>query len=137
FLLPPFSLKLAAHSYRHRLVFKAEPRGAAMDLSKLPKMSQTPKPPEPQPSSEDPAPVSEREMAAVDAGAGGMLWFSIIVGGLCIMYGRRSFSYFLAKLSGREFHTEVNWSVGPNAGQEVAYWELMGGAAWAETGLFL
>ena len=42
-----------------------------------------------------------------------------------------------AKLAGREYHTEINWNIGPNAGQEVAYWDLTGGMAWAETGIFL
>jgi len=49
---------------------------------------------------------------------------SLILGALCIMLGRRFPTYLVAKLSGREFHTEVNWAVGPRAGQEVAYWEL-------------
>jgi len=108
-----------------------------MDLSKLPKMSQTPLPPSNEPAGPDPLPPSQQRMDAVDAGAGGMLWFSVIVGALCMMFGRRSASYFLAKLAGREYHTEINWNIGPNAGQEVAYWDLTGGMAWAETGIFL
>jgi hypothetical protein len=54
-----------------------------------------------------------------------------------MMYGRNFASYLLAKLKGAEFHTGVNWAVGPNAGQEVAYWDLQGATAWTETGIFL
>jgi len=108
-----------------------------MDLSKLPKMSETPKPPPPQPPKDDAAREPAGRMAAVDAGAAGMLWFSLIVGALCMMLGRSFASYATAKLRGVEYHTKVDWQVGPKAGQEVAYFELQTGAAWADMGIFL
>jgi len=54
-----------------------------------------------------------------------------------MMFGRSFASYLLDVLRGREHHTQVNWSVGPNAGQEVAYWDLLGGTAYADAGIFL
>ena len=97
-----------------------------MDLSKLPKMSQTPPPPPPPPSEPpqqpNPQPVEYRDQIShVEAGVGGMVWVSVILGSLCIWLGRRFPSYLLAKLSGRGFHTETNWISGPKTGQEVGY----------------
>ena len=110
-----------------------------MDLSKLPKMSQTPTPPPPEPT---PQPASQPidyqdQIAHVQSGVGGMVWISVILGALCIWLERRFGAYLLAKLSGREFHTEINWVSGPKTGQEVAYWELGGSTAWTEASIFL
>jgi len=109
-----------------------------MDLSKLPKLSETPKPqPDPEPPQPNQPPIDYRaDLAYVDAGAGGMVWISLILGALCLMLGRRFPSYVLAKLSGREFHTQVNWVSGPQAGQEVGYWNLSGSTALTETSIF-
>jgi hypothetical protein len=110
-----------------------------MDLSKLPKLSETPKPPAPDPNPQPEAtrPDDRADIAHVDAGAGGMVWVSLILGALCMMLGRRFPSYLVAKLSGRDFHTQVNWIAGPNAGREVGYWELQGSTAWTEASIFL
>jgi len=109
-----------------------------MDLSKLPKLSETPKPPPAEPTPQpNPPPDDRADIAYVDAGAGGMVWVSLILGALCIMLGRRFPSYLMARLSGREFHTQSTWSMGPRAGQEVEYWELSGSAAWTDASLFL
>jgi hypothetical protein len=135
FLFASLRLSLAAHSYRRWPVFKQW--GAAMDLSKLPKMSETPKPPPPEPPKDDAARDPSRRMDAVDAGAAGMLWFSLIVGALCMMLGRSFALYATAKLRGAEYHTKIEWNTGPKIGQEVAYFELQGGTAWADMGIFL
>src|SRR5437667_12547487 len=102
-----------------------------MDLSKLPKLSETPKPPQNDPP-RDPAPsAAERaNLDAVEAGAGAMLWISIILGLLCMAIGRNFASYVIAKISGRGYHTGVNWVAGPQAGSEVGYWDLQGYTAF-------
>jgi hypothetical protein len=109
-----------------------------MDLSKLPKLSETPKPPPPEPTPQpNPPPDDRADIAHVDAGAGGMVWVSLILGLLCMMVGRRFASYLAARLSGREFHTQSTWSMGPRAGQEVEYWDLSGSSAWTDASIFL
>src|SRR5215210_5274558 len=110
-----------------------------MDLSKLPKMSQTPPPPDSQPTPQGkPQPNDYRDQIAhVEAGVGGMVWVSVILGAICIWLGRRFSSYLAAKVSGREFHTQTNWISGPKTGQEVAYWELVGSQAWTDASIFL
>ena len=110
-----------------------------MDLSKLPKMSQTPPPPSGESSPQPQPPPDDRaDISHVDAGVGGMVWVSVILGALCIWLGRGFGSYMAAKLSGREFHTHALWNPGtPKAGQEVAYWDLSGSWAWTEASMFL
>jgi hypothetical protein len=113
-----------------------------MDLSKLPKMSQTPPPPPPPDSQPSPQPNPQAadyqdQIAHVEAGVGGMVWVSVILGAICIWLGRQFASYVVAKVSGREFHTQVNWVSGPKTGQEVAYWELGGSQAWTDASIFL
>jgi hypothetical protein len=109
-----------------------------MDLSKLPKMSQTPAPPPGEPTPQAEPPRDDRaDIAHVDAGVGGMVWVSVILGALCIWLGRRFPSYLMAKLSGKDFHTNTNWVSGPKSGQEVGYWELSGLTAWTEASIFL
>jgi hypothetical protein len=108
-----------------------------MDLSKLPKLSETPKPPATQQESPPPAGEDRADIATVEAGVGGMVWISVILGALCMMIGRRFAAYLFAKLTGRPFHTEVNWIAGERAGQEVQYWELQGSIALTETSMFL
>ena len=113
-----------------------------MDLSKLPKMSQTPPPPTPpdsQPTPQgNPQVIDHRDQIAhVEAGVGGMVWVSVILGSICIWAGRRFGSYLAAKLSGREFHTQTNWISGPKTGQEVAFWDLADSQAWTDASFFL
>jgi hypothetical protein len=108
-----------------------------MDLSKLPKLSETPKPPPSEPTPTRPAADDRADIASVEAGVGGMVWVSLILGALCMMLGRRFPAYVFARLSSREYHTQVNWIAGPRAGQEVGYWELQGSTALTETSIFL
>src|SRR5688572_21751848 len=115
-----------------------------MDYSKLPKLSETPKPPSNEPGQpgqrdENSGAVSyERaDLASVEAGAGAMLWVSIILGLLCMWMGVNFAKYLFATLSGRGYHTGAQWTGGPKAGQEVAYWDLQGAVAWTEAGIFL
>jgi len=109
-----------------------------MDMSKLPKLSQTPKPPSNEPPAGEPEPLSYGpQIGTPEASIAGMLWISLVIGALCMFWGRGAASYFFAKLTGREHHTHVNWVAGPNAGQEVGYWDLQGAVAWTDTGVFL
>ena len=107
-----------------------------MDLSKLPKLSETPKPPSNEPQKEYFS-NDHANLAAVEAGTGAMLWISLILGLLCMAIGRSFGSYAIAKLTGREHHTHFNWSDGPLVGTEVAYWDLQGFVALTDTGIFL
>jgi len=109
-----------------------------MDLSKLPKLSDTPKPPSNEPEKESVRPDYARaDLDAVDAGASAMLWVSMILGLLCMGIGRNFASYTIAKMTGHEYHTNATWAMGPQAGQEVAYWDLQGYAAFTDAGIFL
>jgi len=73
-----------------------------MDLSKLPKLSETPKPPENEPPKQSPNLSYDRaNVDAVDAGAAAMLWVSLVLGVLCMAIGRNSASYLIAKIRGQ------------------------------------
>lgn len=122
-----------------------------MDFSQLPKMSKTP------PSAraaEDPPTPSEAANAApaipearpaervvyvptpYETGFGS-IWLSVIAGIIFLAMGATFGRFLAAKLSGNTFATGVNWTAGPNQGQPVSYFDLQGGTAWSETGLFL
>ena len=116
-----------------------------MDLSKLPRMSETGKhatpPDQPEPAvgaaSARPAPVDYRSYDAARPGVGAEVWLSLIIGLVLVMVGWRFARWALATMTGQPFHTNVNWMAGPKAGQEVSYFELEGFTAWTETALFL
>jgi hypothetical protein len=118
------------------MVFKP-PGESFMDMSKLPKLSQTPKPPGNEPTQQEPAPIAYEAPANVEAGAGAMLWFSIIIGGLCMLMGRMFGGYLWATIRGKEYQTGFTWSVGQKAGKNVGYWEIEGGIGWTNAGIFL
>lgn len=114
-----------------------------MDFSQLPKMSDTPKPPAP-PKPDAP---NEPRRAAVpldytqapsSVGFGfASVWISLIVGVILLMLGGNFGRWATARLTGHPFPTGVNWTTGDLAGQPVEYFELQGGTAWSEAGLFL
>ena len=132
-----------------------------MDFSQLPKMSKTP----PVPANADGVPAEAAEAAVddhppvaqeavatsprsarhvpayqhYDASPFGLsaVWISLICGLLCLMFGMNFIRWAGATLSGQTFNTNVTWNVGERAGQPVSYFELTGGTAWTETGLFL
>ena len=119
-----------------------------MDLSKLPRMSETNKhaPPPPPPdqgepqlaaATPQPAPVDYRSYDAARPSVGAEVWLSLIIGLILIMVGWRFARWAAAMMTGQPFHTNVNWMAGPKAGQEVSYYELEGFTAWTETALFL
>lgn len=100
-----------------------------MDLSQLPKMSDTPKPPPPM--AEPPAaPAVYREPSGVGPVA---VWISLVIGLIFLMLGANFLRWAAAKLGGREFVT--GWFQ-PDGVTPVKYFELQGGTAWGETGFF-
>src|SRR4051812_26048827 len=118
-----------------------------MDLSKLPKLSQTERPPGDAAASVETAassgPTSPRarqvdhERVNAAPGFGAEIWLSAIIGFICVMLGMNFARYTLARVAGTPYHTGVNWLVGPNAGQEVAYPELQGYVMLTESAYFL
>lgn len=119
-----------------------------MDFSQLPKMSDTPKPPpEKQETEESEAPAARPreavrpvEYAPMDGGFGfgfAFVWISLILGFILLMLGANFGRWATATLAGKPFNTGVNWTAGEKAGQMVEYFDLQGGTAWSETGLFL
>jgi hypothetical protein len=114
-----------------------------MDLSKLPKLSNTHAS---EPATQDSPPPTPTAQSRVDyrapgaygsPGIGADVWFSAIVGLLLIGLGFTFARFAAAKITGHPFHTNVNWEVGPNAGNEVDYFDLEGFTAWTDMGVFL
>src|SRR5690349_10232233 len=103
-----------------------------MDLSKLPKLSETDKhaPPPPPPEAARSAetlpydPPYNAPPTGFDLGA--QVWLSAILGIVFMLMGRSFASFLIAKVTGQPYHTNATWTAGPNAGQEVAYYELQG-----------
>ena len=62
---------------------------------------------------------------------------SALLGLFALMMGKNFARYVFATLTGKDFHTGVNWTAGPLNGQEVKYFELQGYTAWSDMGLFL
>ena len=121
-----------------------------MDISKLPRMSETnkhaPPPPEPaaaaadagdQPARRESPPASYQSYEAARPGVGAEVWLSLIIGLILMMVGWTFARWAITTLTGQTFHTNVNWTAGPKAGQEVEYFELQGFTAWTDAGLFL
>lgn len=115
-----------------------------MDLSKLPKLSETPKPAD----NSEPMPglgASGGQLNYRNPGtrepdvpiSGGEIWFASIVGLIFIFLSRNFPSWLFCKLTGNIFSTGVNWVAGAKAGQPVAYWELQGHTALSDMSIFL
>jgi len=113
-----------------------------MDISKLPKLSET-KPPEAAAGApEPPSAPTERRMdyrapAYEPRGVGGEVWFGAIIGLILVLITRQFGSYLFALLTHQPFHTGVNWTEGPKAGQEVDYTQLEGGTFYSDSSVFL
>jgi hypothetical protein len=119
-----------------------------MDMSKLPRLSQTnqqgvPADPAatlpPPPPSAVPAEGPQHYRHASDVGysVGAEVWISAILGVVFLFMGSNFARFAAAKLSGGVYHTNVNWTAGEKEGQEVAYFDLQGGTAYTESGIFL
>jgi hypothetical protein len=122
-----------------------------MDMSKLPRLSQTNKGDAPEPVAGQqvvappPAPQADvrdyerRDPTDYDAGysVGAEVWISVILG-IVFMFMGFNFARFVgATLTGQPYHTGVNWTAGENEGKEVGYFDLQGGTAYTESGIFL
>src|SRR2546430_1510338 len=103
-----------------------------MDVSKLPRLSET-KPPEPAPPSPDPQAQSNSPSPApprtVDYGSdrvaiGAEIWFGLIIGLILMLYTAQFGKYLIATATGHQYHTGVTWTEGPNDGKEVPYPQL-------------
>ena len=105
-----------------------------MDLSKLPKLSNSSEVAPPSPVETTPPAQNFQHSSRVAIGA--EIWVSLIIGLIMLFLGRNFAHFSVATISGKEFHTGVNWTAGPKEGQEVAYFELSGHTAWTEMGLF-
>src|SRR3954463_11785984 len=102
-----------------------------MDLSKLPRLSNTGTPPPPDVTEQLAGapravlPAVERDPDAF-VGTGADMWLSGAVGVLFLLLGLSFGKSLVARLTGGTYHTGVNWVAGPKAGQEVTYPELEG-----------
>lgn len=111
-----------------------------MDLSKLPKLSNTPTPP-PAAATEAqsaPAPIAPEQRVApaiADGGIGGVVWFNVVIAILLLFLGRDFARYGFARLRGQPYHTGVTWQVGDKAGTEVDYPDLQPYVMLTDAGL--
>jgi hypothetical protein len=54
-----------------------------------------------------------------------------------MLYARPFGGYLISLVTRLPFHTNVTWTEGPNAGQEVAYTQLEGGTFFSDSSVFL
>ncbi len=114
-----------------------------MDLSKLPKLSDTQRAEGPVPAETEPQQTGPSLPAAPvyrPPGIGADIWISLVIGILLCALGRSFFSFSVAALTHQPYHTGFTWdSDGPkgHAGDEIAYFDLAGETAWSDMGIFL
>ena len=115
-----------------------------MDLSKLPKLSQTAEAArkegvDPPAAAAPVPPVGPTTNYQSQAGPvlGAEVWISLVLGLVFVFLGWTFVEYVATVARGQAFHTQVNWTEGPKAGQEVAYFELQGYTAWTDASMFL
>jgi hypothetical protein len=70
-------------------------------------------------------------------GIGAEVWLSAIIGIVLMLYAHTFASWAITTITGNTFHTNVNWTAGPKAGQEATYWELEGFTALQDMAIFL
>lgn len=112
-----------------------------MDLSKLPKLSQSPPPPADEPSDAPASPVPVQPYPPPGAfvnelSVGAEIWIAAIFGLIFMMLGANFGKYAIATLTGQTYHTGVNWGDdGPNTG-EVPYTQLYGHVWLSDSAMF-
>jgi hypothetical protein len=107
-----------------------------MDLSKLPRLSETDRhAPAPEPPPE-PARVLDYGHASAEP-MGAQIWLSAILGVVFLMMGWNFARFLGAKMMGRAFDTGVTWTTGAKSGQPVDYFDLQGYTAYTDASLFL
>ena len=136
------------------------PTGLSMDLSKLPKLSQTPQ------QTDAPAPDPGLAEAATDFcrqcgvplrpgarfcdGCGATTavrtpasasmaeaWISGIIGVIFMLLGKTFAAYVFSLITRQPFHTGINWASGEQAGTEVTYPQLQGLVIWTDSAMFI
>ena len=119
------------------------PDNTVMDLSKLPRLSQSKgqvpgeaspaaeKLPEAQPAASQP--VAYNTEPPVGPGEVGNIWLSLIIGLVVMLMGLNFAKWAMATLLGQTYDTGYLW---PD-GRPVAYWELQGHTAVSDSALFL
>jgi len=111
-------------------------RNARVDLSKLPKLSDTPSPPPPD-SAEPERRIADYRRDEGGGSIGADVWLSAIIGLIFVLLGRRFARYLMATINGKDFPTGANWIAGPKQGQPVSYAELQGYVMYNEAAMFL
>jgi hypothetical protein len=89
-----------------------------MDLSKLPKLSQTDAPP----PADAPPPQQPLPVAPMSPGVGADVWFNTIVGLLVLYLGQAFINYLYCRMTGRTFDSGFTW---PD-GSDVPYFQVEG-----------
>lgn len=116
-----------------------------MDLSKLPKLSDTAAN-SPPPVGVEAKPVAPdqrvyRPMPHGPTGVGSDVWISLILGILFISMGSQFARFAATRFKGLPYHTGMLWPVldppDEKGGTEVAYYDLQNFTAYTETGEFL
>lgn len=113
-----------------------------MDLSKLPRLSESDKHAPATPASGQPMQFEQPARPVLDYGAApgsglsGQVWLSAILGLVFMMMGWTFARYMIATMSGKPFDTNVTWTAGPKAGQPVEYFELQGYTALSDAAIF-
>ena len=113
-----------------------------MDMSKLPRLSQSPQPP-PQPQSPQEQQSGTQPDRPVDfgraerIGTGAEIWISAAIGLILMLVGRQFGTYLISLVTHEAFHTNVTWTSGPKAGQEVSYPELQGFVMLTDASMWL
>lgn len=102
-----------------------------MDLSKLPKMGQTPATPVERETPIVPDYGREERVRSV-----GAAWFSGIVGLLCVALGWSFAKWLAVTLTGGTYSTGLTWGPGGPKTGPVGFFELTGGAGWTYAAVF-
>ena len=116
-----------------------------MDMSKLPRLSQSPQPPpdaSPEQSAPPPVQVPQSDYSLTrQPGTAAEIWISLAIGLILMFMGGRFGTYVISRVTHEPFHANVTWNPGtPREGQEVGYWDLdasLGFPAWTEASLWL
>src|ERR1041385_5647802 len=98
-----------------------------MDMSKLPRLSNTQEQSQTVTPSNDPRMEDQQQsppqrplpFAPQKIGGGAEVWLSAIIGFVFVLLGKNFAIYLLTKMTGQSYHTNVNWTSGPLEGQEV------------------
>jgi hypothetical protein len=117
-----------------------------MDMSKLPRLSQSPQPPPQTPPTATDAPQGGAPSAPTmnyappdvrNPSVGAEVWISLAIGLILMLFGRQFGTYLISLITHEAMHTGVNWTSGPNAGQEVAYPDLIGFVMLTDASIWL